>query len=159
MNKAAKKIIGAIMTCSMVLLCVSSVFAKNIDIREYSKNSSYIESLNGNLDIKTSKETKVAHEKTGSVTKTKVNVNAQKIKDSKGKISLISEDDTEYKDIDATVMTDVDITVNVPIIYGKKDDVELEIKDGSETTYYGVKAPYVYKYDYNYNKPVYVDLP
>ncbi|MCD7904537.1 MAG: hypothetical protein LUG24_02960 [Clostridiales bacterium] len=146
-----RKIICAAISAAALVSGSCSVFGGEIDSSLYSKDSSYIESLNGRVELSKETDIRIENETAGSVTTKKVTVNNQKISGS-GEAVISNKTETEYKNVKTPVIVDLEIDINTPIVYG--DDIDVTVENESETTFEDVEAAYIYKYGYSYNNVI-----
>ena len=114
-----------------------------------------IESLNGTADINNYVAAKLEDVEGKSVSTTITSTKVIEAEAEPGsKLNLGDKKEIEYSDIDAPVISTVTIDVDVPIIYGSEEDIDINISKERDIKYEDVKAGYVYDKDENYVKHV-----
>jgi len=155
MKNLIKKTFGAVIMGVMMTVSISSVFADtyvpNINAQICTKDSSYIENINGKVECKNKSNISIENEKSGSVTAKKVNINKQEISGS-GEVVISNNNKTDYKNVKAYTIIDLDLDINTPVIHNK--DIDLTIENKSETNFENVEAGRIYKFNYTYNNPI-----
>lgn len=135
--------------CTVSALNTISAFAA-VRTDTYSKDTSYIEEVTGNVEIGRKTSVLISDENARSVTTKNVKINKQRI-DNCGKVTISDKTEEKYKNVKTPVLVTLNVDIDTPIVSGDTD-VSFEHEVTRETEDCNIGRMYIY--DIHYSNPI-----